>query len=64
MLNAAHLEKAPLIIVKLVQNKLYDDVICSMPGKSADALDEVFKQCNVTTSPTQKDRLTRREDCV
>ena len=28
-----------------------------MQGKSADALDEVIKQCNVTGSPTQKDRL-------
>ena len=57
MLNAAYLEKALLITVKLVQNKVYGDVICSMQGKSADALDEVIKQCNVTAWPTQKDRL-------
>ena len=36
---------------------MYGDVICLMQGKSADALDEVIKQCNVTASPTQKDRL-------
>ena len=57
VLNAAYLETALLIIVKLVQNKVYGNVICSMQGKSADALDEVIKQCNVTASPTQKDRL-------
>ena len=32
-------------------------MICLMQGKSADALDEVIKRCNVTESPTQKDRL-------
>ena len=53
VLNAAYSEKALLIIVKLVSNKVYGDVICSMLGKSADALDEVIKQCNVTASPTQ-----------
>ena len=57
MLNAACIEKALLIIAKLVQNKVYGNVICSMQEKSADALDEVIKQCNVTASPTQRDRL-------
>ena len=57
VLNAAYLEKALLIIVKLVQNKVYGDGICSMQEKSADALDEVIKQCNVAASPTQKDGL-------
>ena len=57
VLDAAYLEKALLIIVRLVQNKVYGDVICSMQGKFADALDEVIKQCNITVSPTQKDRL-------
>ena len=57
VLNAAYLEKALLNTVKLVLNKVCGDVICSMQGKSADALDEVIKQCNVTASPTQKDRL-------
>ena len=43
--------------MKLVQNKVYGKVICSTQGKSAHALDEVIKHCNVTASPTQKDRL-------
>ena len=57
VLNAAYLEKAHLFMVKLVLNKVCGDVICSMQGKSAEALDEVIKQCNVTASPTQNDRL-------
>ena len=57
VLNTADLEKALLITKKLVQNKVYGDVICSMQGKSVDALDEVIKQCNVVALPTQKDRL-------
>ena len=52
VLNAVYLETALLIIVKLVQNKVYGDVICSMQRKSADAFDEVIKQCNVPASPT------------
>ena len=59
MLNAAYLEKALLITKKLVQNKMYGNVICSMLGKSADAYDKVIKQCNVTASSTQKDRLKK-----
>ena len=43
--------------MKLVQNKVYGDVMCSMQEKSAEALEEEIKQCNVTTSPTQKDCL-------
>ena len=57
VLTAAYLEKTLLIIVKLVQNKVYGDVICSMQGKFADALGEVIKQCDVTASPTQQNRL-------
>ena len=57
VLNTAYLENSLLITMKLVQNKVYGDVICSMQGESADALDKVITQCNVTTSPTQKDRL-------
>ena len=57
VLNAAYLKKALLIIVKLVQNKVYGNVSCSMQGKSADVFDQVIKQCNVTASPTQKNRL-------
>ena len=54
MLSAAYLEKALLITVKV-----YGDVMCSMQEKSADALKEVIKQCNVViTSPTQKGRST------
>ena len=36
---------------------MYGNVICSIQGISADALDEVIKQCNVIASPTQKNRL-------
>ena len=57
VLNGAYLEKAPLIIVKLVLNKVYSDVICSMQGKFAYAFDKMIKQWNVTASPTQRDRL-------
>ena len=57
VLNAAYLEKALLITKKLLQSKVYGNVICSMQEKSANAHDEVIKQCNVTASPTQKDRL-------
>ena len=57
VLNAAYLEKALLIIVKLIQNKVYVDLICSIQEKSANALDKVIKQCDVTASPTHKDRL-------
>ena len=57
MLKAVYLEKAVLIIMKLVQNRVCGDVISSMQGKSADAFDEVIKQCNVTASPTQEVRL-------
>ena len=57
MLNAAYLENSLLIIMKLVQNKVYGDMICSMQGESADALDKMITQINDHASPTQKDRL-------
>ena len=45
VLNAAYLDRALDPIVKIVQNKVYGEVIMVMQKKSPDVLEELIKHC-------------------